>query len=162
MWICTWYPVGGWLLWKKTQGLVLFGGFWWYDPSHHIPRPVMVDWRVRSGIWYSINDENGKCILLTFCSASALILFEGLADEVLGWPPRGKLHPGVFNFWVLSLLMHWKGGTQWLDQNFHRDWDFKWVTVVMMIYILWWGVCVSVTKNHHFLLWVSCNHLNHP
>ena len=36
--------------------------------------------------------------IITFCSASALILFEGLVDEVLGWPPRGKLHPGVFNF----------------------------------------------------------------
>ena len=23
-------------------------------------------------------------------------------------------------------------------------------------------VCVSVTKNDHFLLGVSCNHLNHP
>ena len=22
--------------------------------------------------------------------------------------------------------------------------------------------CLFVTKNHHFLLWVSCNHLNHP
>ena len=22
--------------------------------------------------------------------------------------------------------------------------------------------CLSVTKNHHFLLGVSCNHLNHP
>ena len=24
------------------------------------------------------------------------------------------------------------------------------------------SVCLSVTKNHHFLLGVSCNHLNHP
>ena len=24
------------------------------------------------------------------------------------------------------------------------------------------SVCLSVTKNHHFLLWVSCNHLNPP
>ena len=34
--------------------------------------------------------------------------------------------------------------------------------VVMMIYILWWSVCLFVTKNEHFLLGVSCNHLNPP
>ena len=29
------------------------------------------------------------------------------------------------------------------------------------IYIMM-SVCLCVTKNHHFLLGVSCNHLNHP
>ena len=29
------------------------------------------------------------------------------------------------------------------------------------IYIMM-HVCLSVMKNHHFLLGVSCNHLNHP
>ena len=37
------------------------------------------------------------------------------------------------------------------------------VMMMMMIYILWWvSVCVFVTKNDHFLLGVSCNHLNPP
>ena len=29
------------------------------------------------------------------------------------------------------------------------------------IYIMM-NVCLSVTKNHHFLLGVSCDHLNYP
>ena len=29
------------------------------------------------------------------------------------------------------------------------------------IYIMM-SVCLSVTKNHHFLLGVSCDHLNYP
>ena len=33
--------------------------------------------------------------------------------------------------------------------------------MMMIIYILWWSVCLSVTKNEHFLLGVSCNHMNH-
>ena len=35
---------------------------------------------------------------------------------------------------------------------------------VLTIYIMMKcvSVCVSVTKNDHFLLGVSCNHLNHP
>ena len=32
--------------------------------------------------------------------------------------------------------------------------------IMMVIYILWCSVCLFVTKNHHFLLGVSCNHLN--
>ena len=38
------------------------------------------------------------------------------------------------------------------------------ITMIMfvMIYILWWSVCLCVTKNDHFLLGVSCDHLNPP
>ena len=35
---------------------------------------------------------------------------------------------------------------------------FRYLT--KMIYILWCSVCLCVTKNHHFLLGVSCDHLN--
>ena len=33
--------------------------------------------------------------------------------------------------------------------------------MMMMICILWWSVCLSVTKNDHSLLGISCNHMNH-
>ena len=47
------------------------------------------------------------------------------------------------------------GTLSWLLwPNFGRSW--------MTIYILWWSVCLSVTKNDLFLLGVSCNHLNPP
>ena len=31
--------------------------------------------------------------------------------------------------------------------------------IMMMIYILWWSVCLFVTKNEHFPMGVSCSHL---
>ena len=36
------------------------------------------------------------------------------------------------------------------------------ILTMMTIYILWCSVCLCVTKNEHFLLGVSCNHLNPP
>ena len=40
------------------------------------------------------------------------------------------------------------------DDNDHDDNDDDDIYIMMK--------CLFVTKNHHFLLGVSCNHLNHP
>ena len=42
------------------------------------------------------------------------------------------------------------------DDSGHHEQDGGGDIYIMM------SVCLSVTKNHHFLLGVSCDHLNYP
>ena len=46
------------------------------------------------------------------------------------------------------------------DDGDDNDDDFSVDDIYIMMKCL--SVCLSVTKNDHFLLGVSCNHLNHP
>ena len=73
-------------------------------------------------------------------------------------------------FWELSSLLTendhnccWEEIPLWARQGWL--WSLGGETLLspcmlMVIHILWCSVCLCVTKNEHFLLGVSCNHLN--
>ena len=85
---------------------------------------------------------------------------------------RGWQHRDLLIWLSSSLIAFWCSTPYFL---WPKIWDFilQMMTVMMMMVMkIWWwwyiyngevlSVCLSVTKNHHFLLGVSCNHLNHP
>ena len=96
-----------------------------------------------------------------FCSNSTLNW-----KKLYVWPQKNLL----CNFSRKIVLGKEKPTIGWrLHRSFITLRDFPKLSYVimilmelMMIYILWCSVCLCVTKNEHFLLGVSCNHLNPP
>ena len=70
----------------------------------------------------------------------------------------GKL-ASVSTWWCTWAGSYFEGASKFL--HFPRGGD-KMLMIMMimmiMIYILWWSVCMSVTKNHHFLYRSANNH----
>ena len=87
------------------------------------------------------------------------------------WRSRLHKHCGQWNRWpeasyillmMMVLLFFYCIVKKSMIRGFLCICSYRILLLLMMIYILWCSVCVFVTKNEHFLLGVSCNHLNPP
>ena len=69
-----------------------------------------------------------------------------------------ELFPGFWSQSLSSLQSLFLADHHLINDNDDHDDDDDDIYIMMKCV----SVCVFVTKNDHFLLGVSCNHLNHP
>ena len=118
-----------------------------------------------SSRWKGAQQRGLKCTQL-----HPLVIMMMTTIYILWWVsvcPKNHHFLVFHGFWLVSMVF--KGGFMvfhgfWLVSKvfkggfmvFHVFW------LVSMVFKGGFMVCLSVTKNHHFLLGVSCNHLNPP